>query len=372
MPESEELAPLIEACYTEEEAEFLTGIPLSLSDLEHLAVLKEMDESELMSKLDELAGLGLIFRSRQGGRLRYRLNPPRFVFLRSFFWPGREDDYTKDVASGVTRYYKDGFGNHWKDVQTKGLRALPIGKTIEDPRRVLPYEDVRHVLQKQDRFAVASCACRHRYNMDSNSPDCKHETETCLHFGKLADYIIDNGLGRKISRDEAEEILARSAEAGLVHAVSNWQEGVDTICNCCQCCCVYFQAFHSLKHAGSMSPSNYHVETNPETCSGCGLCVKRCPMDALYLKPDRDTKNKKGKTSAIKAGLCIGCGVCAYACPTESLSLQRRGEIIDPPLDVADLKKRYMEETAKTRKARGEEMSADGLSLGDVSTGELK
>ena len=89
VPESEELAPLIEACYTPDEAEFLTGMPLALTDLQDIADLKDVDEGQLVERLDELANRGLVFRSRHEGRLRYRLNPPRFVFLRSFFWPGR-------------------------------------------------------------------------------------------------------------------------------------------------------------------------------------------------------------------------------------------------------------------------------------------
>ena len=47
--------------------------------------------------------------------------------------------------------YLDGLGDHWKDVKTKGLRAIPIEKTIDDPRCVLPYEAVLKVLQAQDR-----------------------------------------------------------------------------------------------------------------------------------------------------------------------------------------------------------------------------
>lgn len=369
VPESEELLPLVKACYRPEEARLLTGMPFTSVDLEDLAALKDADVRDLGRALDDLARRGLVYKSDQGGKTRYRLNSVRFVFVRSFFWPGRKDEYTRRVATHASRYYRDGLGDHWKDVQTKGLRVVPIRRTVDDPRRVLPYEDVRELLRQQERFAVAHCACRHRANMDASATPCPHETETCLHFGKLADYIIRNELGREITREEAEAILARSAEAGLVHAVSNWQSDVDTICNCCPCCCTYFQGFHVLKHNSAMNSSAYEIHVNPETCLGCGLCVRRCPMNGLRLEAHPAATNKTGKVSAATPGLCIGCGVCAYKCPTGSLTLKRRAQVVEPPQDVDELKRRYAQELMAARAARGEAVAGE-IRLADVSSGE--
>jgi len=369
VPASEELLPLVKACYRPEEARLLTGMPFTSIDVEDLAALKHADVRDLAPVLDDLAGRGLVYKSDEGGKTRYRLNSLRFVFIRSFFWPGRKDEYTRSVATHVSRYYRDGLGDHWKDVHTKGLRVVPIGRTVDDPRRILPYEDVRELLLQQERFAVAHCACRHRANMDVSAIPCPHEAETCLHFGKLADYIIKNNLGREITREESEAILGRCAEAGLVHAVSNWQSDVDTICNCCRCCCTYFQGFHVLKHNSAMNSSAYEIHTNPETCRGCGLCVKRCPMGALGLEAHPAAKNKTGKVSVSIPGLCVGCGVCAYKCPTGSLTLRSRPQVVEPPQDVDDLKRRYARELTVARAARGETVS-DEIRLADVSSGE--
>ena len=370
VPESRALIPLMKATYRAEEAELLTGMPLNLSDLETLADRKGMDPATLGCALDELAGRGLVYRTSGEVRLKYRVNPPRFVFLRSLFWPGRDDAYVRSVAPWVSTYYRDGFGDHWKLVQTKGLRALPIRQTVEDPRHILPYEDVKKVLGNQDRFAVAHCACRHRHNADVHAPNCKHEVENCLHFGKLADYIVENGLGRKITQQEAEEILDRAEDAGLVHAVSNWQDNVDTICNCCRCCCVYFQAFHVLKHSTSMSHSDYEVVTNPKTCTGCGLCVKRCPMEALKLAPHPAAANKSGKASVLTPDLCIGCGICAHKCPSGSLKLRQRRERIAPPVNVAELKKRYIAEGTASVRSAAIDSAEITFQSGDISSGE--
>lgn len=344
LPDSTELMPMLKSAYTHDDLNILIGMPFEERTAEQLAELKGFDARELSARLDKMAARGIVLRLKTGDQVRYRLPDARFVFLRSFFWPGKENDTTRRTAVHVNRYYRDGFGDNWKDVHTKGLRTIPIRETIEDPRQVLPYEDTVRVLDKQDRFAVAHCACRTRKKLDRDEPVCDHETENCLHFGKLADYIIENGLGREITRDEARDILSEAAAAGLVHAISNWQEGVDTICNCCGCCCLYMEAFHVLKHSKGMNHSNYEVGVNPETCHGCGLCVKRCPMKALHMEGSEIARNKTGRVAVLTPGVCIGCGVCAHKCPSGSLILKRRKVLDHPPIDINEQRKRFLTE----------------------------
>jgi len=344
LPEGDELMPLIKARYTPEEAALLTGMPFSGRNLEELAEMKGMDPAELDAHLHAMARKGLVFRSRRGETVRYSLNDSFFVFYRSSFWSGGTDEASKTIAPLVNQYHLHGFMDQYAGVQTKGLRTIPIEKTIEDPRRILPYEDVVKVLDAQEYFTVSTCPCRHRKNLDTDSPTCKYPAEVCLHFGRLGHYIVEHGLGREITRQETHEILHMAAESGLVHAVSNWQQGVDTICNCCKCCCLFLEAFHVMKHSKALDASNYRVRTNPDTCKGCGLCTERCPMEVLRLEDSPEARNETGKVAVLDSLLCIGCGVCAHTCPTQSLVLERREVIVDPPEDARDYMKRFMAE----------------------------
>jgi ferredoxin len=184
-------------------------------------------------------------------------------------------------------------------------------------------------------------------NVDPDTPSCKHETLNCLHFGRLARYMVKQGMGKEISREETMEILLNAADAGLVHGISNTKTGIDSICNCCSCCCVFMQSAHVLGLRGHQQ-SNYILDIRGETCKGCGLCVERCPMKTLRLEASPQANNKTGKLAVLDPGRCIGCGVCVHKCPSQSLQLVPRKEEQDFPEDVRELNERQAKERGKS------------------------
>ncbi|HYA85947.1 MAG TPA: 4Fe-4S binding protein [Nitrospirota bacterium] len=337
LPASEYLLQSIKAFFTPEEAALLTGIPFKPTELKELANLKGIRSEDLVVRLDSLARKGAVWRAERDGSIFYNLNDAFFIFFRGPFSAFHIDQAAAAMAPSLNRYVRDGLMDQLAPVGTKPLRTIPIGGTIEDPRRIAPYEDVMSIVESQNFIAVSNCACRQRKRADSNSAPCQHPEEVCLHFGDLAHYLVDNGLSRQISKEEAKDILKSSAEAGLVHGISNRQKDADTICNCCKCSCIFFEAYHVLKHDKSHDFSNYRLRINSETCKACGLCVQRCPVQALALEDSPVARNKQCKAAKIiNPDHCLGCGVCVYKCPTQSLSLQPRGEIQDPPKDAQE------------------------------------
>ena len=109
LPEADELMPLMMATFTPEEASLLAGMPFESKSLEELAKMKQMDPAELSHRLDVLAKKGLVFRTVRGETVRYRLNDSYFAFLRSSFWSGRTDEWSKARAPLVNQYYYHGF-----------------------------------------------------------------------------------------------------------------------------------------------------------------------------------------------------------------------------------------------------------------------
>jgi formate hydrogenlyase subunit 6/NADH:ubiquinone oxidoreductase subunit I len=104
---------------------------------------------------------------------------------------------------------------------------------------------------------------------------------------------------------------------------------------------MWFKAYHEFGHDKSLDISNYRAKINQETCTGCGLCAKRCPMEAIQLETLEKTTTKVRRSAVLEADACIGCGVCAYKCPSESIGLERREEITEPPATRREFAKRF-------------------------------
>jgi formate hydrogenlyase subunit 6/NADH:ubiquinone oxidoreductase subunit I len=67
-------------------------------------------------------------------------------------------------------------------------------------------------------------------------------------------------------------------------------------------------------------------------------------MDAIQLKFSDKAQNKFYKAPVPETGLCLGCGVCVHKCPTGSLTLERKTEIVDPPINIREYSTRFMED----------------------------
>jgi NAD-dependent dihydropyrimidine dehydrogenase PreA subunit len=215
-------------------------------------------------------------------------------------------------------------------------RVVPVGKEVETTQeKVLPYEDVVKIINKHDIISVNYCYCRN-WKENLNDP-CKIDKLklNCFQFGRWGKFIIDHNFGHAISKEEAIKILKEAEDNGLIHKAIHMQdpnfEEVG-LCNCCDCCCQFFQlfkrgvvAFHTL--------TSYIANIDKNKCKGCGICVEKCPIEAIELK------NSLSVTNTEK---CIGCGLCAHHCPESARTLERTGlrtVFIPPPKEVqTDLK----------------------------------
>ncbi len=357
LPDSDLLMPLLKLRFSNEEAQFLMSFPFIPSTLDRVAERTKVPEEILAHKMKPMIEKGLISKLESKSGVRYAFTDPVFFLYRMPGWKGENDRWNREIMSLANDYYINHFGADFVGHSTKGLRVIPLSHTIRDTRQILPYEDVLEYVGREEYHSVSTCACRHRHNIDPKFATCKHETENCLHFGKLGSYAVEQGMGRRITREETLDILRKAADAGLVHGTSNSRKGMDTVCNCCSCCCLFLEPVKMpVLMRGKHQRSNYQVRHDVQTCKACGLCAKRCPVGAIQLRdreyvptPEagREPDPKNLKFVAYNPDECIGCGVCVHKCPTQSLSLIFREQEEDIPEAPSELAGRFLKERGR-------------------------
>ncbi len=324
-------------------------IPFSTVPVSEIGTRAAMSPEELEAALDRLVEKGLLYAGPTStGEKGYALLQVGFGFPQTFFWKGEDTPHARKMALLVAKYFNrevtaQAYGSH-----TKQYRYIPVGKAIQpDLQAVFPVQLMEQVIAQARRIAVAHCPCRVSYRLLGRG--CEHPTEVCLKFDELADFVIDRGLARELTREEALDLIRVTEEAGLVHFVDNAEGEIKHNCNCCGCACWNVGNIRRRKIPRDAIMATYFMrETDPHKCSGCGACATICPVQAVQMEDD---------VPVIDQEWCIGCGVCATVCPTEAVVLKGREDRIGvkPAATFRDLHQRNLEE----KKAKNQERPAE-------------
>jgi Pyruvate/2-oxoacid:ferredoxin oxidoreductase delta subunit len=315
---------LAKELFTPEEAAVLNAIPKGYHPANTIAADLGKSEQEISAILERMADKGLCVGGEFGGAFFYSVYPLHNIFDFQFM-RGTSSDQDKRLAK-LIHAFKIAVDN------AKGppilnyptTRVIPIDRKIKVGNTVHTYHQVASYIEKYDPVAVSTCYCRQEAKLVDDNDICKKPFEVCMTFGMAAQFIIDRGIGRKISKEEAKEILKQSEEAGLVHCSLNRQE-IDFLCNCCRCHCVILDIALSQPKPGLSLNSGFYPTWNPDLCEACETCIDNCPTSALAMGGEN--------IPIVNFDLCIGCGVCATGCPEGAIDLVERQEIPIPPVD---------------------------------------
>ncbi|MDY0362719.1 MAG: 4Fe-4S binding protein [Desulforegulaceae bacterium] len=275
--------------------------------------------AELEQELEAMAKKGLLMRVRSKGNVMYSILP-FLVGIMEFQVKRLEHD--KELAKQIAVYGIEGFFQSLQSLETPHQRTVPVHRDLVEKWPVAPFDDVISILEKQKRIAVAPCVCR-TMTKSLGIQKCGKPVETCMMFGKGADYYVENKMGRYISLDEAFSIIKRSDDAGLVLQPLNAKDA-GAVCSCCGDCCGMMLSTKMQPKPSLMTRSSYFAVVNNEECIGCGLCTERCQMEAVNIIDEK---------AVIDLDRCIGCGLCVTKCPTDAVSLEKKKDedLYDPP-----------------------------------------
>ena len=325
-----EFYDLVKELFTPEEAAVAAAMTLRPASAVIIAQQMGKEEKEIASLLEALAEKALCLSYTNDGTRFYKGVPFVPGIFEFQFMKGTSTDRDRRLAR-LIHAYKQSFDQATGplEITFPPNRVIPIGVTIRPESKIHTFNQLSSYIDRAETVSVATCFCRHEAKLLDEKDDCGMPDEVCMNFGMSAQFLIDRGMGRKVTKEEAKDILRKASEAGLVHAGLNIQE-LDFICNCCACHCMILKSALSQPKPGRALYSGYQPCVDPGLCTSCETCIGRCPAEAMTLLEN---------LPVIDPDRCFGCGVCAVGCPMEAIKMEEKPGLPIPPTNRKELQK---------------------------------
>ena len=315
---------LLKRLFTPEEAKIACNLNFSYDNFESLNDIYERFNSlgfectvdELEIHLGNMARKGAIKCLKSDNEKIYSAA----IFILGMF-EYQVNKITKEFAEETKQYLHEALITEMGNTLPLQLRTIPVGIEIDRKINIANFDDIEKIIEEADGpFAVQNCICRQSMHILGKNCTVTNRLETCIGVGIVAQMYIEMGWAREINKEHAIEIFKQNEEDGLIIQPGNAQKP-DFICSCCGCCCEELLGIKTFPNPAAIASTNHYVEIDPILCSGCGTCIDRCQLEAIY--PDDEI-------SSIDLKKCIGCGNCVMICPSNAISLRKKDKAIIP------------------------------------------
>ena len=351
-PISKEFRKILKALFSPEEAQILlvfNGPFMDRLTAKKIARKLKRPVEEIKPILDEMARTQRLFSIERNNTRTYSMFPLVPGLFELYFSnhkraEAEEKELMKLFADQFEKYYNKGYAAELASSTMPLMRIFVDQKVVDDTidkgkgkiidldvevteelkHHIMPFEQVKTLIEKSRKVAVMDCACRvHMRIHNDGGPVNEYPVNVCMCFNTWADYVVEQGFGTEQTIEEALTTLNRAAKAGLVHTTQNITEKMTFICNCDRDCCILLRGLTKFRNPNSVATSNFRPEYEKESCIFCEKCVDICPMYAVQHHYGHK-KDKSDETIMINHDLCIGCGVCAFNCPKGAITMVKK------------------------------------------------
>lgn len=198
--ESQVIPKILQCMITDEQAELLVSLPGTA------AQVAENSGRKVDAVRNDLNGMfrkGLTFKKEKDGEILWRA-PAHIAQFHdaSILWPEAPAEFY-DLWSTYMESEWPNLAPVLTELMPRPFtRVIPVGKSVETGKvQVLAPENVREIIESAGRLAVTQCTCR------LTMQKCDAPVEACLQINRGADYTIERGSGREVTKNEALEIV---------------------------------------------------------------------------------------------------------------------------------------------------------------------
>jgi len=324
-----EFYAMAEELFTPEEAAVNNAMPRGPFTAKDLATQMGRDEGEMREILEGMANKGLCVAVTMKGTQLYQSARFMFGILEFQFMPGKTTERDKRIARLIHDYERacDRKVDTGK-MTFPGTRVITVDRTVRAGNQVHTYDQVQTFIDRYDPIAITACYCRHAAALRGEDTHGM-PNDVCMQFGLGAQFAIERLGGRKVTKDEAGEVLRRAEEAGLIHMSQNTTEDIGFICNCDRWHCTVVKAALAKPKPGLFFNSGFEPEFDVDLCAACETCIERCPAGALSMGDD--------EVPEIDLDRCFGCAVCATGCPSDAILMVNKPGFPEPPKNAKAL-----------------------------------
>jgi Pyruvate/2-oxoacid:ferredoxin oxidoreductase delta subunit len=335
-PPSETLYKILSILFKEKEAELVSQLPLKPFTINTASRIWKLSAANTEKVLDELAGRSILLDSEHNGIKKYVLPPPMAGFFEFSLMRTRQDIDQKFLSELFYQYLnveEDFVKDLFLGSETKLGRTFVQEEVLSKDNLVsiLDYEKASHIIKTASSIGISMCYCRHK--MEHLGKACDAPMDICMTFNNVAKSLIRHRYARRVEASEGMELLHKAYEYNLVQCGENVRNKVSFICNCCGCCCEFLVAAKKFGILHPVQTTSFIPKIEEDNCSGCGKCIKACPISAIEWVSNDDGTNSKPKKVKINEEICLGCGVCVRACSNKTITLKRRREQVITPVN---------------------------------------